>query len=105
MKVIFCTGNQNKFEEVKDILSQNYPDVELERYEIPDLPEIQGTSREIVMEKLVFAEKYLRYQNKPFDVLMVEDSAFYLECFWAFKIAGIATNTILDNIDTATPGE
>lgn len=81
MKVIFCTGNQNKFDEVKDILSQNYNDIELEKFKIPNLPEIQGTSREIVMEKLIFAEKHLRSQNIPFDVLMVEDSALYMECF------------------------
>lgn len=66
------TGNQGKYEEAKALL----PD--LERIEL-DLPEIQSLdSREIIREKLLAARSM---HTEP---LIVEDTAFHMDCLNGF---------------------
>lgn len=67
MKIIFLTGNKNKFEEAKQII----PD--LEQSEV-DLAEIQSIdSKEIIEHKLNEAKKLLTGN------LVVEDTSLYLD--------------------------
>lgn len=66
--IYFITGNKNKFEEVKTILS------EVEQLDI-DLPEIQEVdAREIVRNKL---KEAFHHATGEF---MVEDTSLYLDC-------------------------
>lgn len=68
MSIYFITGNKNKFEEVKRILS------EIEQLDI-DLPETQGVdARSIIRAKLLEA---LSYKDGEF---IVEDTSLYLDC-------------------------
>lgn len=68
MKLLFITGNRNKFEEVKAVLPQ------VEQLDI-DLPEIQSIdAREIVKAKLLEA---LKHRKAGF---IVEDTSLYFDC-------------------------
>lgn len=68
MKIIFLTGNKNKFEEAKQII----PD--LEQSDI-DLTEIQSLDpKEIIAHKLNEAKKNIKGN------LVVEDTSLYLDC-------------------------
>ncbi len=68
MKIFFITGNQNKYQEVKVILSN----VEVEMLDI-DLPEIQSLdSHQIIQHKVTEA---FTHHAGPF---MVEDTGLYL---------------------------
>lgn len=71
----FVSGNSKKFEEIKAILNQHLPDVEVIQVKI-DLPELQGEPEEIVRDKLKIA---LEKANGP---LIVEDTSL---CFNVLK--------------------
>ena len=67
-KIFFATGNQDKFREVKEILEEYNSNIdnkenkiEIEQIKI-DLPELQGSPKEVIMEKAKIAYKKL---NKP----------------------------------------
>lgn len=68
MKLYFFTGNKNKFEEVKAVLS------DVEQLDI-DLPEIQEIdAKEIIKTKL---HEAFNHQEGEF---LVEDTSLYLDC-------------------------
>lgn len=68
MKIVFLTGNKNKFEEAKRIIPN------LEQSDI-DLVEIQSLDpKEIITKKLEEAEKVMSGN------LVVEDTSLYLNC-------------------------
>ncbi len=68
MRLLFITGNEGKFKEVKTALSF------VKQFNI-DLPEIQETdSRKIIKFKLLEA---LKHKNAGF---IVEDTSLYLDC-------------------------
>ncbi|KAF8165861.1 inosine triphosphate pyrophosphatase-like protein [Crassisporium funariophilum] len=48
--LVFVTGNANKLKEVKYILSQGGASIEIESQSL-DIPEIQGTTQEVAMDK------------------------------------------------------
>ena len=48
-RIVFVTGNANKVEEFQDILGKDFPHTILAQK--IDLPEYQGTSKEICVEK------------------------------------------------------
>lgn len=48
-RLVFVTGNAGKLREVREILAQGTP-IEIESRDL-DLPEIQGTTQEVAMEK------------------------------------------------------
>ncbi len=85
MKLFFLTGNKNKFEEAKAILS------EVEQLDI-DLPEIQEIdAKEIIKAKL---QEAFNHQKGEF---VVEDTSLYFDCLhglpgplikWFLKIVG-----------------
>ena len=68
MPLYFITGNKNKFEEAKSILSG------IEQLDI-DLPEIQSMdSKEIIISKLEAARKYRKAE------FIVEDTSLCMDC-------------------------
>ena len=52
MKILFCSGNANKVREVRAILEASGAPVELDSQGDVDVPEIQGTTREVAAAKV-----------------------------------------------------
>jgi non-canonical purine NTP pyrophosphatase (RdgB/HAM1 family) len=68
MKIVFLTGNKNKFEEARQMIS------DLEQLEV-ELTEIQGTdSKEVIVHKLKEGRKVVKGN------FIVEDTSLCLEC-------------------------
>jgi inosine triphosphate pyrophosphatase len=76
-KIAFVTGNDNKFKEAKAIVD-TYEDfdgqVELIQLKV-DLPEIQGSSEDIVKFKLEEAHKYNGVTGHKFFAFIIEDTS------------------------------
>jgi len=68
MSLFFITGNKNKFEEVRSVLS------ELEQMDI-DLPEIQEIDTKIIIKRKL--DEALKYHKGSF---IVEDTSLYMDC-------------------------
>ena len=84
-KIVFVTGNPNKVEEFLDILGNDFPHTILAQK--IDLPEYQGTSEEICVEKCRAAVGALQVP------VIIEDTSLcfnamaglpgtYLHAFW-----------------------
>lgn len=71
MTIFFITSNKGKFEEAKKIV----PDLEMLDIDLPEEQEID--QQKIIESKLEAASK------KHFGALVVEDTAFYLDCLSA----------------------
>lgn len=76
-RLLFVTGNKNKLEEVRAILSKSKVDIEVESVKL-DLPELQGADPvDIAREKCKTAMKLL-----PGEIIITEDTCL---CFNALS--------------------
>lgn len=105
-EIYFVTGNPGKFEEVKNYIEKNVPEIEIKQFKV-DIPEIQTLDqKKIVIDK---ARKAWEILKKP---LIVDDGAIYFEKY--NKFPGVMTKyvaqglgfeglkKIIDNGDKAT---
>lgn len=73
---MFVTGNAGKLKEVREILASGPQPIEVESRDLEDLPEIQGTTKEIAREKCRRAAEMI---GRP---VITEDTAL---CFTAMN--------------------
>ncbi len=74
-RIVFVTGNKDKFKEVEDFISQLNPSITLEQADI-DLPEYQGL--DIAKIALAKAECAWSLLKRP---VLIDDGGIYLERF------------------------
>ena len=105
-EIYFVTGNPGKFEEVKNYIEKNVPEIKIKQFKV-DITEIQTLDQKrIVIDK---AHKAWEILEKP---LIVDDGAIYFEKY--NKFPGVMTKyvaqglgfeglkKIIDNGDKAT---
>lgn len=99
--IYYATGNQGKFEQVKNYLEKNNPDILIKQFKA-EIPEIQTLDqKKIALDK---AQKAWDLLHKP---LIIDDSAIYFEKYNRFPgtltryiFEGIGFNGILKLIET-----
>ncbi len=100
-ELYFVTGNDNKFKEVRELLSNK--GIELKQLKLW-LPEIRGSNEEIAIDAALNAYIYLK---KP---LIVEDSGLFIKALngfpgefskWAYEKVGLdgVLNLMKDKVD------